>query len=72
MGSQALASMNRMDVPLAGELEERPGEIQSFTPTIEALLVPDIDESLDAEETKRRFWGAFRALGDWYADLPPY
>ena len=34
--------------------------------------MPDIDESLDAEEPKREFWRAFRALGDWYADLPPY
>jgi uracil-DNA glycosylase len=21
---------------------------------------------------KRAFWSAFRVLGDWYADLPPY
>ena len=49
-----------------------PGEIQGFTPTIDALFVPDIDESLDSEESKREFWAAFRALGDWYADLPPY
>jgi hypothetical protein len=34
--------------------------------------VPDIDESLDSEESKRAFWGALRALGDWYSDLPPY
>ena len=48
------------------------GEIQKLTPTIDALYVPDIDESLDSEESKREFWRAFRALGDWYADLPPY
>ncbi len=72
MGDSALASLNRLEVPLAAELSERPGEIQSYTPTIEALLVPDIDESLDSEDAKRSFWAAFRALGDWYADLPPY
>ena len=41
-------------------------------PTIDALYTPDIDESLDSEDSKREFWAAFRALGDWYADLPPY
>jgi uracil-DNA glycosylase len=34
--------------------------------------VPDIDAALDDEGEKRRFWGAFRALGDWYGELPPY
>ena len=38
----------------------------------EALVVPDIDRSLDDEQAKREFWGAFRALGEWYADFPPY
>ena len=59
-------------MPLSSTLEPRPGEIQPFTPTIDALYVPDIDESLDSEESKREFWAAFRTLGDWYADLPPY
>ena len=31
-----------------------------------------IDESLDEEHAKREFWKAFRVLGDWYADFPPY
>ncbi len=38
----------------------------------DVLFVPDIDASLDDEGAKRSFWRAFRALGDWYADLPPY
>jgi len=46
--------------------------VQPFTPTIEALYVPDIDDSLDSEESKREFWSALRTLGDWYAELPPY
>jgi uracil-DNA glycosylase family 4 len=72
MGERALETLNDLDVPLASELEPQLGRIQSMTPTIEALYVPDIDESLDAEGAKREFWTAFRALGDWYADLPPY
>jgi uracil-DNA glycosylase len=72
MGERALEVLNDVDVPLSGTLEPELGEIQELTPTIEALYVPDIDESLDSEESKREFWTAFRALGEWYADLPPY
>ena len=42
------------------------------TPSIEALYVPNIDESLDEESAKRAFWSAFKALGQWWSDLPPY
>ena len=72
MGEAALRTLNDVGVPLAEPIEPRLGEIQKLTPTIEALYVPDIDASLDAEGPKREFWRAFRALGDWYADLPPY
>jgi uracil-DNA glycosylase len=72
MGEPALATLNELSVSLAERLEARPGEIQRMTPTIDALFVPDIDASLDAEEPKRAFWSAFRVLGDWYAELPPY
>ena len=34
--------------------------------------MPNIDEALDEETAKRAFWTAFRRLGDWYADFPPY
>ena len=51
---------------------ERPGELQRFTPTIEALVTPDIDASLDEQGAKTRFWNAFKALGAWWAELPPY
>ena len=72
MGERALETLNEVDVPLSSTLAPRPGEIQWLTPTIDALYVPEIDESLDSEESKREFWAAFRVLGDWYADLPPY
>ena len=42
---------------------------------LNGLAVPlgrEIDASLDDEVAKREFWGAFRALGEWYADFPPY
>lgn len=72
MGPEALATLNDLDIPLARALEPRLGEIQRFTPTIDALYVPNIDESLDEQDTKRAFWAAFRTLGEWYAAQPPY
>ena len=48
------------------------GVVQQLTPSIDALVVPNIDDSLDEEAAKRAFWSAFRVLGEWYADLPPY
>ncbi len=72
MGADALATLNEVGVPLARELEPALGAIQPFTPSIEALYVPNIDASLDEEAAKRTFWRAFRVLGDWWADLPPY
>jgi uracil-DNA glycosylase family 4 len=72
MGERALETLNEVEVPLSSTLEPRPGEIQRFTPTVDALYVAEIDESLDSEESKREFWAAFRMLGDWYSDLPPY
>jgi uracil-DNA glycosylase family 4 len=72
MGADALAALNELDVPLARRLEPRMGEVQPFTPSMDALAVPNIDDALDEEAAKRAFWSAFRVLGEWYADLPPY
>lgn len=72
MGDDALAALNDLPVPLARPLRVEPGVIQSLTPSIAALYVPNIDEALDEESAKRAFWAAFKVLGEWYADLPPY
>jgi uracil-DNA glycosylase len=72
MGEDALAVVNDLGIPLARELEPAAGELQRFTPSIEALYVPNIDEALDEETAKRDFWRAFRVLGQWWTDLPPY
>ena len=72
MGPFALDVLNELQLPLAREQREEEGVIQPFTPACEALVVPNIDESLDEEPAKRAFWSAFRVLGDWYADFPPY
>ena len=72
MGEEALAFVNGLEFPLADPLEPRTGELQRFTPTIEALHVPDIDSSLDEQPAKTRFWNAFKVVGSWWAELPPY
>ena len=72
MGFAALSALEEMEIPLARPLQPTLGEIQQLTPTIDALYVPDIDESLDEQDAKRAFWSAFRALGEWYEAQPPY
>ena len=72
MGEEALAALDEMEIPLAHPIAARLGEIQQLTPTIDALYVPNIDDSLDDQASKRAFWESFRALGDWYAAQPPY
>src|SRR5437660_5763500 len=72
MGEPALGVLNDLDIPLGREVEARRAEIQPLTPSLEALHVPDIDEALDDDASKRAFWRAFKVLGEWYADLPPY
>ncbi len=72
MGEEALHALNELGVPLAREVAPRAGELQTLTPSMGALYTPDIDHALDDEAAKRAFWAAFRVLGDWYAELPPY
>jgi uracil-DNA glycosylase len=72
MGEDALAFLNSLEFPLAEEAEPELGKIQDWTATVQVLYVPDIDGSLDEQPTKTRFWNAFKALGPWWAELPPY
>ncbi len=72
MGEPALETLNELGMPLSRPLGPQVGQLQSFTPTVDALFTPDIDESLDSDAAKREFWQAFRVLGEWYSDLPPY
>ena len=72
MGEDTLRFLNELDFPLSDRVEPMHGEVQRFTPTIDALFVPDIDAALDEQERKTDFWNAFKALGPWWAELPPY
>ena len=72
MGEDALEFVNSLEFPLSRPLEARLGELQRFTPTIEALSVPDIDLSLDEQAAKTKYWNAFKPIGDWWAAQPPY
>ncbi|HDZ59866.1 MAG TPA: uracil-DNA glycosylase [Actinobacteria bacterium] len=72
LGERTLAAVNSLSFPLAQKLTDRPGEIQPFTPSSEALVTPEIESSLDDQRRKTSFWKAFKVLGDWYESLPPY
>ena len=73
MGGPAVGFLNELAFPLADPLDgELMGTLQRFTPTIDALVTPDIDACLDEQEAKTAFWNAFKALGPWWAGLPPY
>ena len=72
MGDEALTALNAVEFPLGDPIEPRLGELQRFTGTIEALVCPDIDASLDEAPAKTGFWNAFKTLGAWWAELPPY
>ncbi len=72
MGEDCVAFLNELQFPLSAPLEYTPGSLQGFTPTIDVLAVPDIDGSLNDSKAKREFWSAFKVLGEWYENLPPY
>jgi len=72
MGEEALRFLNEMEFPLADRLEPELESVQRFTPTIDGLYVPDVDTSLDEQAAKTRFWKAFKLVGSWWAELPPY
>ena len=66
-------TLNDLDVPLARPLEPDARRASSSSRRRSTRsYVPNIDDALDEEAAKRAFWSAFRVLGEWYADLPPY
>jgi uracil-DNA glycosylase family 4 len=73
MGERSVAFVNDLAFPLSDRLDgTASGVVQRFTPTIQALVTPDIDEALDEAPAKTAFWNAFKALGPWWAEQPPY
>jgi len=73
MGDAAVEFLNGLRFPLSDAISpDSFGALQRFTPTIEALVTPDVDGSLDDQAAKTRFWNAFKALGPWWAEQPPY
>jgi len=73
MGSSTVSFLNDLRFPLADPIDaDAEGAIRRFTPTIEILVTPDVDESLDDQAAKTRFWNAFKALGPWWAEQSPF
>jgi uracil-DNA glycosylase len=72
MGESAVGFVNDLRFPLADAIDPTVAGMQRFTATIDALVTPDIDQSLDEQSAKTRYWNAFKALGPWWAEQPPY
>jgi uracil-DNA glycosylase family 4 len=73
MGDAAVRFLDAAEFPLADPLASAElGVVRRLTPTIEALVTPDIDAALDDRAAKTAFWNSFKALGPWWAELPPY
>jgi hypothetical protein len=73
MGGPAVEFLNGLRFPLSDPVDaDSIGVLQRFTPTIEALVTPDLDEALDEQPAKTAFWNAFKALGPWWSEQPPY
>ena len=73
MGEAAAQFLDAVRFPLAdGVAEVEMGAVRRLTPTIDVLVTPDIDTALDNQAAKTAFWNAFKALGPWWAELPPY
>ena len=73
MGERSVAFLNELRFPLSDPVAAgTEGTLQRFTPTIEALVTPDVDDSLDDAPSKTRFWNALKALGPWWAEQSPF
>jgi uracil-DNA glycosylase len=72
MGERTVEFVNSLEFPLSDPLDSDVEGVQRFTATVEALVVPDIDSALDEAPAKTAFWQAFKALGPWWQELPPY
>ncbi len=72
MGERVVRALNDLGYPMSEEMRAEPGAIQPWTPSVGVIFTPDIDESLDEEGAKRAFWSAFRVLGEWHREQPPF
>jgi uracil-DNA glycosylase family 4 len=73
MGDEAAVFLDGLGFPLADPVDPEPkGTVRRFTPTVSVLVTPDVDASLDEQAAKTAFWNAFKALGAWWAQQPPY
>lgn len=73
MGDRTVSFLDDLRFPLADPVEgSELGVLRRFTPTVEVLVTPDVDASLDEQDAKTAFWNAFKALGPWWSEQPPY
>ena len=64
--------LNELEIPLARKVVAAPGEMQWLTPSIDALYMPNIDESLDEERRSARSGRRSGCSATGTPTLPPY
>ncbi len=72
MGEDALEFLNGIGFPLASDARQQGGRAAALHADDRSTAVPDIDLSLDEAPAKTAFWNAFKSIGPWWAELPPY
>jgi hypothetical protein len=72
MGEAARDAFNGLAIEDATEIKATTGTFQRWTHTCQAVYCPDIDECLDHPSAKQEFWDAFRIVGEWYSQRPPW
>ena len=73
MGEEALEELNGLGVPLGAQLAPQRGRDPAPHAGLRrAVRAGHRRARSTTSASKREFWGAFRALGDWYEDFPPY
>ena len=70
MGTDALDVLNELQLPLAREILEDHGVIQTLTPSIDALYVPDIDRSARRGVRQARLLAGVPPVGRVVRGLP--
>ena len=73
MGEEALEELNGLGVPLGARgRSPRPARSSASRPPATRSTCRTSTARSTRSSAKREFWAAFRALGEWYADFPPY
>ena len=72
MGEDALRFLNELDFRSRGRSRTAPASCSNSLPRPRRSWCRTSTASLDEQPAKTDFWNAFKLLGPWWAELPPY